>query len=432
MMLVTVAAMVALLPLGLNGVAAGLSVGAVAGAIYAVFSFARVVSLPVRRIWAQVWAPAAAAVLMAGALYPIEHLVLQASTHGVVAGLALLALEGVLGGALYVAALSLLAPPTGAAILRLPAMMLTRARGRGGGPAHGRARTTPGRPMASIVGARVPDPAHTVIVPAYNAAGTLELAIRSVRAQTDSSFELIAVDDGSTDATPDLLQRLAGEDARIRVIRQENAGPSAAREAAMGQASGTYLTFLDSDDLLMPSYLETMAETLGADAEIGLAHARGWVLDDAVGGGRVRRAVWPPPGNVTGSDADPADPVVALASGNYIGAVQTARRSAVVRAGGLDAGLDQAEDYDLWLRIAIAGFRIVSAPGHARRRPKSRGLALQGPDRAGPRRSGGVRAHPLGLRRLRRGPRRRRGGQLERAEPGDRPAERPSSDRGAR
>ena len=71
---------------------------------------------------------------MAGALYPIEHLVLQASTHGVVAGLALLALEGVLGGALYVAALSLLAPATGAAILRLPAMMLTRARGRGGGP----------------------------------------------------------------------------------------------------------------------------------------------------------------------------------------------------------------------------------------------------------------------------------------------------------
>ncbi len=140
--------------------------------------------------------------------------------------------------------------------------------------------------MASIGRARVPDPAHTVIVPAYNAAGTLELAIRSVRAQTDSSFELIAVDDGSTDATPDLLQRLAGEDARIRVIRQENAGPSAAREAAMGQASGTYLTFLDSDDLLMPSYLETMAETLGADAEIGLAHARGWVLDDAAGRGQ--------------------------------------------------------------------------------------------------------------------------------------------------
>jgi glycosyltransferase involved in cell wall biosynthesis len=209
----------------------------------------------------------------------------------------------------------------------------------------------------------VPDPTHTVIVPAYNAAETIEQTIRSVRAQTDSSFELIAVDDGSTDATPSLLRRMAAEEERIQVIRQDNAGPSAAREAAMGRASGGYLTFLDSDDLLMPSYLETMAETLGAAAEIGLAFARGWVLDDAAGGGRIRRAVWPAPGEVAGSNDDPADAVVALASGNYVGGVQTARRSAVERAGGLDAGLDQAEDYDLWLRIAIAGFRIVPAPG---------------------------------------------------------------------
>jgi glycosyltransferase involved in cell wall biosynthesis len=209
----------------------------------------------------------------------------------------------------------------------------------------------------------VPDPTHTVIVPAYNAAETIEQAIRSVGAQTDSSLELIAVDDGSTDATPDLLRRLAADDERVHVIRQDNAGPSAAREAAMSRASGSYLTFLDSDDLLMPSYLETMAETLGADEEIGLAHARAWVLDDAAGGGRIRRAVWPPPGYLTGSDEDPADPVVALASGNYLGAVQTARRDAVERAGGLDTGLDQAEDYDLWVRIAVAGFRIVSAPG---------------------------------------------------------------------
>jgi PST family polysaccharide transporter len=137
MMLVTVAAMVALLPLGLNGVAAGLSVGAVAGAIYASWSFARLVSLPVREIWARVWAPGAAAVVMAAALYPIEHLVLQASERGVIAGLALLALEGALGGAFYVAALSLLAPATGAAILRLPGLALARIRGRGPGSRPG-------------------------------------------------------------------------------------------------------------------------------------------------------------------------------------------------------------------------------------------------------------------------------------------------------
>jgi O-antigen/teichoic acid export membrane protein len=132
MMLVTVAAMVALLPLGLNGVAAGLSIGAVAGGVYAAYSFSRVVSLPLDRIWAQVWAPAVAAVLMAGALYPVEHLVLHASAHGVAAGLGLLAVEGVLAAIVYLAALFVLAPETVRLILSMPPAALRRARNRGG------------------------------------------------------------------------------------------------------------------------------------------------------------------------------------------------------------------------------------------------------------------------------------------------------------
>ncbi len=212
----------------------------------------------------------------------------------------------------------------------------------------------------------MPDPAHTVIIPAYNAEDTVEQAIRSVQAQSTPSFEVIAVDDGSSDATPELLERMAADQPRIRVIRQRNAGPSAARNAAIDRAAGAYLTFLDSDDLLMPRYLETIAASFATDPRIGLVHARAWVLDEAAGGGRVRRAVWPPPGYVTGSGAEPdqpADAVVALGSGNYVGAVQTARRAAVERAGGLDDNLHQAEDYDLWVRIAIAGFRVVAAPG---------------------------------------------------------------------
>jgi PST family polysaccharide transporter len=136
---VTVGAMVALLPLGLDGVAAGLSVGAVAGAVYAALAFSRVAALKTRRIWAQVWAPAAAALVMAAGLYPVEHLVLHASEHGVAAGLGLLAVEGALGAALYLAVLSILAPATGAAIARLPAMALGRVgrRGRRGAPSAG-------------------------------------------------------------------------------------------------------------------------------------------------------------------------------------------------------------------------------------------------------------------------------------------------------
>jgi glycosyltransferase involved in cell wall biosynthesis len=213
---------------------------------------------------------------------------------------------------------------------------------------------------------KVPEPTHSVIVPAYNAAGTVGQAIRSVSAQTAQSFEVIAVDDGSSDGTPELLRELAAADERIIFWTQPNAGPSAARNAAIERASGAYVTFLDSDDLLLPRYLETMAAVFGGDPGIGLAHARSWVLDEAAGGGKVRRAIWPPHGHATGSSADPESPseaVVALASGNYIGAVQTARLDAVARVGGLDNDLHQAEDYDLWLRIAIAGFKVVTAPG---------------------------------------------------------------------
>ena len=98
MVLVTVAAMVALLPLGLNGVAAGLSVGAVAGGIYAALSFSRVVSMPIGQIWAQVRAPALAAVVMAAG-HLVEHLLLHAGEHGTIVGLALLAVEGLVGQA---------------------------------------------------------------------------------------------------------------------------------------------------------------------------------------------------------------------------------------------------------------------------------------------------------------------------------------------
>jgi GT2 family glycosyltransferase len=206
---------------------------------------------------------------------------------------------------------------------------------------------------------------HSVIVPAYNAEKTIESAIRSVQAQTTPSFEVIAIDDGSTDATAAVLERIAADHPRIKAISQRNAGPSAARNAAIDRAAGAYLTFLDSDDLLMPTYLETVEASFAMEPGIGLVHVRAWVIDDA-GGGRVRRAAWPPPGYVTGSGPEPDQPaeaVVALAAGNYVGAVQTARRVAIERAGGLDHDLRQAEDYDLWLRIALAGFRIVMAPG---------------------------------------------------------------------
>jgi glycosyltransferase involved in cell wall biosynthesis len=207
----------------------------------------------------------------------------------------------------------------------------------------------------------VSEPTHSVVIAAYNAAGTIVPAIRSVLAQTVDDFEVVVVDDGSRDATPELLSDLAAEDERVRSSRQDNAGPSAARNAALERARGAYLTILDSDDLLAPGYLEAVGRALDGDPKVGLVYTRAWVLDEAEGG-RIRRGTYPAGWQVRFRGKPPADgeeTLLALAAENFVGAVQTVRAAAIERTGGYDDSLHQAEDYDLWLRIAIAGYRFV-------------------------------------------------------------------------
>jgi len=89
----------------------------------------------------------------------------------------------------------------------------------------------------------------TVIIPCYNAAASLEQTLATLRAQSLEDWEAILVDDGSTDATPDILRKAACEDHRIRLLHQENSGPSIARNAALPFARGLNIAFLDADDL---------------------------------------------------------------------------------------------------------------------------------------------------------------------------------------
>lgn len=96
-------------------------------------------------------------------------------------------------------------------------------------------------------------PLVSVIIPTYNRAGTIAKAVSSVLAQTYREIEVIIVDDGSTDDTPAVLD---GYGTRIRVIRQSNAGPSAARNRGAAEARGEYLAFLDSDDEWLPEKIE--------------------------------------------------------------------------------------------------------------------------------------------------------------------------------
>ena len=99
-------------------------------------------------------------------------------------------------------------------------------------------------------------PAISVIIPAYNAETFLERCLGSLQAQTFSDWEALCIDDGSTDGTGALLDRLAAKDSRIRVLHKANAGVSEARNDAMAMAQGTYVLFVDSDDFLHPQAME--------------------------------------------------------------------------------------------------------------------------------------------------------------------------------
>ena len=105
----------------------------------------------------------------------------------------------------------------------------------------------------------------SIVVPVYNTAEYLPACLDSILAQSFTDFELILVDDGSTDDSLRICEAYAFRDARIRVFHQQNAGVSAARNFGVEQAQGDWLCYVDSDDVVLPAYLQDMLEA--ADAE---------------------------------------------------------------------------------------------------------------------------------------------------------------------
>lgn len=102
----------------------------------------------------------------------------------------------------------------------------------------------------------------TILTPAYNRERYIEECIRSVQAQSLQNFEMLIIDDGSTDNTLNLCQKMAAEDHRIRLISGNHAGVSAARNTGLDVAKGKYIFFLDSDDVIHPLLLETLVQAM--------------------------------------------------------------------------------------------------------------------------------------------------------------------------
>lgn len=116
-------------------------------------------------------------------------------------------------------------------------------------------------------------PLVSVVVPAFNAAATIARTLASARAQSWQSLEIIVVDDGSSDATPEILREIARKDPRVRFIQQENAGVAAARNTGLAASEGTFVAYLDADDLWTPGKLQAQIAALESNPEAGLAYA---------------------------------------------------------------------------------------------------------------------------------------------------------------
>jgi glycosyltransferase involved in cell wall biosynthesis len=190
----------------------------------------------------------------------------------------------------------------------------------------------------------------SVIIPCYNVERYVERAVESVFAQTHLDLQVITVDDGSTDGTPALLHELASRHAgRLTVVGQKNQGACAARNAGLTLADGTYLQFLDADDVLMPRKLAHQLSIAEQNSYPELVIGSSRILDPL--GTTVRTVVQ------TTGDRDPW--LDLMSHGLNITSTNLWKREAVQQAGGWSEGLGSSQEYDLMFRMLQHGARVV-------------------------------------------------------------------------
>ena len=204
-------------------------------------------------------------------------------------------------------------------------------------------RTAAGREAVGPL-SRPDVPEVSVVIAAHNQAPWLGEAIASVRAQTFADWELVIVDDGSTDDTRDVALRTA-DDARVRYLHQPRAERSAARNRGIAETTGEFVAFLDGDDLWRPEKLARQVAALRAAPDAGLCYTVARFVDVDGRPLPLRKPPRPVSGRIFPT----------LMHGNVlILASVVVRRRALAEVGGFDERLPVygCEDWDLWLRVA--------------------------------------------------------------------------------
>lgn len=189
------------------------------------------------------------------------------------------------------------------------------------------------------------EPVVSVIIPAHNSERFIAKALSSVLDQSFRDFEVTIVDDGSTDNTLDVLTAFTS-DIRVSVVKQQNLGPSAARNVGMRASEAEFIAFLDADDRWQPGKLEVQLSVFEKNPHVGVVHSEFAVVDER---GEPQRRRWQRPlprGSLT------AD----LMFGNVIaGSVSSVivRRRCMETVGGFDEDIWIGEDQDAWRRLSM-------------------------------------------------------------------------------
>jgi glycosyltransferase involved in cell wall biosynthesis len=195
--------------------------------------------------------------------------------------------------------------------------------------------------LASMEAASVPVRV-SVIIPCYNQGAFIRDALMSVFEQSVDDLEVVIIDDGSDDGTtPGILDRLHSP--RVRVVRQDNRGLPAARNAGIEAARGSLVVTLDADDELHPSFIATLSAALENHPDAAYAHCWAELFGDT-------HMMWA---------TRPYNPYQLMLSNSVVGCVLM-RREACLSVGGYDASMTHGnEDWDLWIRLMAAGFGAV-------------------------------------------------------------------------
>jgi glycosyltransferase involved in cell wall biosynthesis len=187
-------------------------------------------------------------------------------------------------------------------------------------------------------------PLVSVIMPVRSGERWLAIAVDSLLAQTLQDFEILIIDDGSTDTTPAILRDYAGRDRRIRVIRQDALGLVAALNRGLEEARASLVARLDADDAAMPERLQRQLAHMQANAQIGLLGSWAQKIDAS--------------GQPIGWLKPATDPQsiggLLLRANPMIHSTVMMRRDLVRKLGGYREAFRGAEDYDLWLRMSEA------------------------------------------------------------------------------